>query len=96
MGFLDNVISSAESQVQSSTERSINSKISGSIGGIGNNSNKSQSQVDKCPKCSAALPSPMPKFCPKCGAKLFITCSKCNNDFPLGTKFCPNDGTKLS
>ena len=37
------------------------------------------------------------KFCANCGAKLeiLLTCPTCGATYPEGTKFCPEDGTKL-
>lgn len=90
MGILDSIVNNAENEVESDVNSKVNSGI-GKINKIGSSSN-----LSKCPKCNAPLPSPSPKFCPKCGAKLILTCPKCKTDYPLGTKFCTQDGTKLS
>lgn len=92
MGFLDNIVNSTENEIESNVENKINSGISSSM----NHGKQQQGEVTKCPKCSATLPNPMPKFCPKCGTKLSLTCPKCEQSFPLGTVFCPDDGSKLS
>jgi len=91
MGMLDDIVDSAENDVETTAKSKINSAISGGINKAG-----SKSTVSVCPKCKAQLPIPMPKFCPKCGAQLSLTCKKCGKDYPLGTKFCPDDGTKLT
>jgi len=53
----------------------------------------------ECPKCHKKFDSG--KFCPECGEKLQELsakprCSKCGKEYPEGTKFCSEDGTKLS
>jgi len=89
MGILDNIAGSAESNVEYGAESRISQGISSKMFGSGN-------KTAKCPKCGAALKDPSVKFCPKCGAKLTLTCSKCKKDYPIGTKFCADDGTTLS
>ncbi|MDE1860451.1 MAG: zinc ribbon domain-containing protein [Candidatus Micrarchaeota archaeon] len=93
MGILDNIIQSGENQIQSEAESKVRNAISSGFGRVGGGpSNK----APVCPKCKAQLSDPPPKFCPRCGTKLAVTCPKCKNDYTLGTKFCPNDGSKLA
>jgi predicted amidophosphoribosyltransferase len=92
MGIIDNIVKNEENQIEYQAQNKIQSAVSGGINKIGASSTK----APVCPSCKAQLPTPMPKFCPKCGAKLSVTCPKCKTDYPLGTKFCPEDGTKLA
>jgi osmotically-inducible protein OsmY/DNA-directed RNA polymerase subunit M/transcription elongation factor TFIIS len=56
-----------------------------------------------CPNCNAGL-SGVPKFCPKCGAKIEATtaappatkkCPQCGSENPLAAKFCKTDGYRF-
>lgn len=91
MGIIDNIVNKAENEAEYSVNNKINSEITSGFNKIGSAKN-----VLKCPNCKAPLPDPSPRFCPKCGAKLIVTCTKCKKDYPIGTQFCPDDGTKLS
>ena len=46
-----------------------------------------------CPKCGKTTKAG--KFCGECGAPLTVSCPKCKKEFPIGTKFCNDCGTKL-
>lgn len=91
MGILDNLVQGGENDIESQAQNKISKGISNAF-----NKGSSSNKGPTCPNCKAQLSSPMPKFCPKCGAKLVLTCPKCKTDYPLGTKFCPEDGSKLS
>jgi len=54
-----------------------------------------EDKVPKCPKCKKEVTDPALKFCPDCGTKLIVTCSKCNIDYKTGTKFCTQCGEAL-
>lgn len=55
-----------------------------------------------CPKCNAEIVG-SPKFCPKCGAKVFTaetptpiwTCPQCGTDNPVTARFCRKDGYRF-
>jgi len=46
-----------------------------------------------CLKCNR--PAGTGKFCTHCGAPLSLKCSKCEKEFPAGTKFCGDCGAPL-
>ena len=55
-----------------------------------------------CPKCDAELKNRKASFCRECGAEIYpkeyikvANCDKCSENYPVDTKFCDKDGTKL-
>jgi len=92
MGILDNVLGNVKSNLEYKTETGLTSTI---VKSAENMASKGKPNPNACPKCKKAAPDPRPKFCPNCGAALMVTCKKCNASYPLGTAFCPEDGTKL-
>ena len=91
MGFLGNIAKS----MKSSFERRAGSEITKTV------TQKVKKEITaegKCPKCGKEIDKNLRKtlkYCPNCGAKLFVTCKTCKIDYPLGTKFCPKCGKKL-
>lgn len=92
MGVLDSVINRVKDNLTYKASDEVTDVLSKGASKIFNKENK----LDKCPKCKAKIKDPNLKFCSKCGYKLFVTCPKCNLDYPVGTKFCTQCGNKLN
>ena len=88
MGIFDNIVG----KVKSDLEYKAGSEISS---GIAKGAKDSLKKGDKCPKCKTPITESGLKFCPKCGAKLFVECPQCKKTFAVGTKFCTGCGKKL-
>ena len=92
MGILDNVLGNVKSNLEYKAETGITGELENKAAGI---LNRGKPNSASCPKCGKAIPAPRPKFCPNCGAALMVACRVCKAEYPIGTKFCTNDGTKL-
>ncbi|MCC7570865.1 zinc ribbon domain-containing protein [Candidatus Micrarchaeota archaeon] len=92
MGFLDNVVNKVKDDLSWKAGQEISSGIAG---GAKKAVKGDPNAKKKCPKCKKQITDSSLKFCPHCGTKLFVTCGKCNIDYPVGTKFCTQCGGKL-
>ncbi len=93
MGILDGITRRVESDIEQKAGRAISGGITKGATGM---AGKAGGDKNACPKCKKPIPESRPKFCQNCGAKLVLTCPKCNIEFPFGTKFCGKCGTALS
>jgi predicted RNA-binding Zn-ribbon protein involved in translation (DUF1610 family) len=94
MGFLDDI----KNRVKNEVSYKVGQGASDGLGKITDkifNKNDSGNKTPKCPKCKKEISDPGLKFCPNCGQKLLLTCSKCGVDYPSDTKFCTQCGEAL-
>jgi len=91
MGFLDDIVG----RVKNEASWKVSQEIGNVTSKIFDKKEKTPGMIDKCPKCRKKIGEVGLKFCPSCGATLMATCSKCNLNFPLETKFCTQCGGKL-
>ncbi|MBI5047065.1 zinc ribbon domain-containing protein [Candidatus Micrarchaeota archaeon] len=91
MGIFDSIVSQVVGNVKRDVEYKASSGISNSISS-GASKVLQKDSTPKCPKCKKVISDPSLKFCSECGTKLMVSCSKCQQDFPIGTKFCSNCG----
>jgi len=93
MSILGDLTNKVKSDLTWKASSEVSSGISTGISKIFNR-NKTPG-TNKCPKCKIQITDSSLKFCPKCGFKLMLSCSKCKVDFPAGTEFCTQCGAKL-
>lgn len=93
MGILDGLANKVKSDLEWKAGQEISTQVSKKASGILNKN--SGPDKSKCPKCKKPITESGLRFCPECGAKLILTCKKCNVDFAVGTKFCTKCGTAL-
>lgn len=91
MGFVNDIINRIKNELSWKAGQEVSGGISRVAGKIFNK----KTPENKCPKCKKIITETGLKFCPDCGAKLTLTCPKCNVDFPVGKKFCPQCGEAL-
>jgi predicted RNA-binding Zn-ribbon protein involved in translation (DUF1610 family) len=91
MGVFDSLANRIRDDLTYKAEEGVSDAVSKGVSKIFNKEKGS----GKCPKCKTKITDSSLKFCPKCGAKLIVTCSKCNLDYPQGTKFCTQCGSKV-
>lgn len=94
MGFVDDIINRIKNEVS----WKVGQGVSEGIGQVTSKIFKKKAPENnspKCPKCGKEIIEAGLKFCPDCGAKLMLTCPKCNVDFPVGKKFCAQCGETL-
>ncbi|MCK9568070.1 zinc ribbon domain-containing protein [Candidatus Pacearchaeota archaeon] len=91
MGVFDSIVNRVKDDLTYKAEEGVSEGVSKGISKIFNK----EKGLSKCPKCKTKITDSSLKFCPKCGTKLIVTCSKCNLDYPQGTKFCTQCGGKL-
>ncbi|MFZ2038357.1 MAG: zinc ribbon domain-containing protein [Minisyncoccia bacterium] len=94
MGFLDDLTGKIKNEVSWKVGQGVSTGISKVASKIFDKK-APEAKVPKCPKCKKEITDPALRFCPECGAKLIVTCSKCNIDYPIGTKFCTQCGEVL-
>jgi predicted RNA-binding Zn-ribbon protein involved in translation (DUF1610 family) len=94
MGFLDDIVNKVKNEVSWKVGQEVSSGISKASSKIFEKKSP-EAKIPKCPKCGKEITDPTLKFCPECGAKLLVTCPKCNIDYPIGTKFCTQCGEAL-
>lgn len=92
MGMFDGLIHKVKNNLERKAGQEISSRI---VNGAKSVISKEKANKRKCPKCKKKITESGLKFCPNCGAKLVVTCAKCNVEFPQGTKFCTTCGTAL-
>jgi len=92
MGMLDGIIHKVKDDLEWKAGQEISSGIAR---GAKNVISKGEVDQSKCPKCKKKITESGLKFCPNCGAKLVVTCTKCSVEFPAGTKFCTKCGDAL-
>ena len=80
MGLLSDIVKIFENKVSKGVKDSVEDFIT---------------NEGECPSCKKDIPNKKAKFCPNCGFKLVVTCSKCKKDFPYGTKYCEVCGRRL-
>lgn len=91
MGFIDDIINRIKNEIS----WKVGQGVSGGIGQVTSKIFNKKPPENKCPKCNKTIAEAGLKFCPDCGAKLLLTCPKCNVDFPAGKKFCAQCGETL-
>lgn len=94
MGFIDDL----GNKIKNDVSWKIGQEASTGLGSLTSKIFRKKTPEDKtpkCPKCKKEISDAGLKFCPDCGAKLMMTCSKCNIDYPTGTKFCTQCGETL-
>lgn len=93
MGILGDIVNG----VKDDAKYEISSGVRGGVRKIMDAFGKKDSSkpLSKCPKCKTKITDSSLKFCSNCGAKLTVSCSKCNVDYSYGTKFCTECGSKL-
>lgn len=94
MGFIDDIVNRVKNEVSWKVGQGVSGGISQATSKIFNKKTP-EATIPKCPKCKKEITDPALKFCPDCGTKLIVTCSKCNIDYPVGTKFCTQCGEAL-
>jgi len=92
MGLLDSFANKVKDDLTWKAGQEISSGVSK---GVSNIFNKEKGSNNKCPKCKTKITDTTLRFCPKCGQKLIVSCSKCTLDFPMGTEFCTQCGAKV-
>ncbi|MEK6982055.1 MAG: zinc ribbon domain-containing protein [Candidatus Micrarchaeota archaeon] len=95
MGIFDNIINQVIGNVKRDVTNQASSGISSTIsGGINGGVKKvtTKDNTPKCPKCKKVITDNSLKFCSECGTKMIVSCTKCQQDFAVGTKFCSNCG----
>ncbi|MFA5934294.1 MAG: zinc ribbon domain-containing protein [Candidatus Paceibacterota bacterium] len=94
MGFIDDLTNKVKNEVSWKVGQGVSTGISKVASKIFDKKSP-EAKVSKCPKCKKEIVDLTLKFCPDCGQKLLLTCSKCNIDYPVGTKFCTQCGEAL-
>ena len=94
MGFTDDLINKVKNEVSWKLGQEASSGISKVASKIFTKK-APEAKVPKCSKCGKEIVDAGLKFCAECGAKLMVTCTKCNVDYPVATKFCTQCGEAL-
>ena len=94
MGFTDDIVNRIKNEVSWKVGQGVSGGISQVASKIFSKKTP-ETKVPACPKCKKEITDPVLKFCPECGTKLMVTCSKCNIDYPVATKFCTQCGEVL-
>jgi len=94
MGFLDDIKNRVKNEVSYKVGQGASEGIDKITSRIFNKTSSGE-KMPKCPKCGKEISDLGLRFCPDCGQKLLLTCSKCTVDYPSGTKFCTQCGEAL-
>lgn len=94
MGFADDFVNKVKNEVSWKLGQEASNGVSKIASKIFDKKSP-ENKEPACPKCKKAITDVALKFCPECGAKLTVTCSKCNVDYPVAVKFCTQCGEAL-